>query len=78
MSNAYQVLEEHLRAGRLDPAEAMARHLLESNPDDANAHVAWARIAAQRGNVDEGIKRLGTCIEACMTGACMTATGKGA
>lgn len=58
VSNAYQVLEEHLQAGRLDPAEAMARHLLESNPDDPNAHVAWARIAALRGNVDEGIKRL--------------------
>lgn len=58
MGNAHQVLEEHLQASRLDPAEAMARHMLETNPDDAIAHVAWARIAAQRGNVDEGIKRL--------------------
>jgi tetratricopeptide (TPR) repeat protein len=52
------VLEEHLTAGRLDPAEAMARHLLEQNPDDALAHVAWARISAMRGQVDDGIKRL--------------------
>lgn len=58
MSSAHQVLEEHLQAGRLDPAEAMARHMLETNPNDANAHVAWARIGALRGNVDEGIRRL--------------------
>jgi tetratricopeptide (TPR) repeat protein len=58
MQGTYAVLEEHLAAGRLDPAEAMARHLLEQNPDDALAHVAWARIAAQRGHVDDGIKRL--------------------
>ena len=58
MSSAHQVLEEHLQAGRLDPAEAMARHMLETNPDDAHAHVAWARIAALRGSVDEGIRRL--------------------
>jgi tetratricopeptide (TPR) repeat protein len=58
MHGTYAVLEEHLSAGRLDPAEAMARHLLEQNPDDALAHVAWARIAAHRGHVDEGIKRL--------------------
>lgn len=58
MSSAHQVLEEHLQAGRLDPAEAMARHMLETNANDAQAHVAWARIAALRGNVDEGIRRL--------------------
>ncbi len=58
MGNAHQVLEDHLRAGRLDPAEAMARHMLETNANDALAHVAWARIAAQRGSVDEGIRRL--------------------
>ena len=58
MSSAHQVLEEHLQAGRLDPAEAMARHMLETNPNDPHAHVAWARIAALRGNVDEGIRRL--------------------
>ncbi|HEY4222068.1 MAG TPA: tetratricopeptide repeat protein [Myxococcota bacterium] len=58
MTNAHQVLEEHLQSGRLDPAEAMARHMLEANTDDALAHVAWARISAARGNVDDGIKRL--------------------
>jgi tetratricopeptide (TPR) repeat protein len=58
VSGAHQVLEEHLQAGRLDPAEAMARHMLETNPEDALAHVAWARIAAARGFIDEGIKRL--------------------
>lgn len=58
MSSAHQVLEEHLQAGRLDPAEAMARHMLETNPNDPHAHVAWARIAALRGSVDEGIRRL--------------------
>ncbi len=58
MQGTHAVLEEHLKAGRLDPAEAMARHLLEQNPEDALAHVAWARISAQRGQVDDGIKRL--------------------
>lgn len=58
MSNAHQVLEEHLQHSRLDPAEAMARHMLEQNADDAIAHVASARIAALRGNVDDGIRRL--------------------
>jgi tetratricopeptide (TPR) repeat protein len=54
----YDVLEEHLRAGRLDPAEAMARHLLESDPADGAAHVAYARISAARGLVDDGVLRL--------------------
>jgi tetratricopeptide (TPR) repeat protein len=54
----YDVLEEHLRAGRLDPAEAMARHLLEADPGDAAAHVAYARISAARGLVDDGVLRL--------------------
>jgi tetratricopeptide (TPR) repeat protein len=54
----YDVLEEHLQAGRLDPAEAMARHLLEQSPQDATAHVAYARISAARGVVDDGILRL--------------------
>lgn len=58
MSSAHQVLEEHLQNVRLDPAEAMARHLLEQNSEDALAHVAWARISAMRGNVDDGIRRL--------------------
>ena len=58
MSSAHQVLEEHLQNLRLDPAEAMARHLLEQNVDDALAQVAAARIAAMRGNVDDGIRRL--------------------
>lgn len=58
MSSAHQVLEEHLQNLRLDPAEAMARHMLEQNNDDALAHVAAARISALRGHVDEGIKRL--------------------
>jgi tetratricopeptide (TPR) repeat protein len=54
----YDTLEEHLRAGRLDPAEAMARHLLEADPGDAAAHVAYARISAARGLVDDGVLRL--------------------
>lgn len=54
----YDTLEEHLRAGRLDPAEAMARHLLEADPGDAAAHVAYARISAARGVVDDGVLRL--------------------
>jgi len=54
----YDVLEEHLRAGRLDPAEAMARHLLEADPGDGAAHVAYARISAARGLVDDGVLRL--------------------
>src|ERR1043166_4785385 len=58
MSSTHQVLEEHLQNGRLDPAEAMARHMLEANHDDPLAHVAWARISAMRGNVADGIKRL--------------------
>jgi tetratricopeptide (TPR) repeat protein len=56
--NTHGVLEDHLVAGRLDPAEAMARHLLEANGDDAIAHVALARVYAARGNNDEAIKRL--------------------
>lgn len=55
---SYDVLEDHLRAGRLDPAEAMARHLLDGNPGDAQAHLAYARISAARGAVDDGITRL--------------------
>ena len=58
MTSTHQVLEEHLQNGRLDPAEAMARHLLETNNEDPLAHVAWARISAARGHVDDGIKRL--------------------
>jgi tetratricopeptide (TPR) repeat protein len=58
VSSAHQVLEEHLQNLRLDPAEAMARHLLEQDGNDALAHVAWARISALRGNVDDGIRRL--------------------
>ena len=54
----YDVLEEHLQAGRLDPAEAMARHMLEANPQDPTAHTAYARISAARGLVDDGILRL--------------------
>ncbi len=54
----YDVLEEHLQAGRLDPAEAMARHMLEGNGQDATAHTAYARISAARGLVDDGILRL--------------------
>ena len=54
----YDVLEEHLQAGRLDPAEAMARHMLEQSPGDATAHTAYARISAARGVVDDGILRL--------------------
>jgi len=57
-ASTYDVLEEHLQAGRYDPAEAMARHLLEANPGDANAHVAYARISAARGLVDDGVLRL--------------------
>lgn len=56
--STYDVLEEHLQAGRLDPAEAMARHLLEADPADAAAHVAYARISATRGAVDDGVTRL--------------------
>jgi len=56
--STYDVLEEHLQAGRLDPAEAMARHLLESDPGDAAAHVAYARISAARGAIDDGVLRL--------------------
>jgi len=56
--STYDVLEEHLRAGRLDPAEAMARHLLEADAGDAAAHVAYARISAARGAVDDGVTRL--------------------
>jgi tetratricopeptide (TPR) repeat protein len=58
VASAHQVLEDHLQNGRLDPAEAMARHMLEANNEDALAHVAWARISAARGNLDDGIKRL--------------------
>jgi tetratricopeptide (TPR) repeat protein len=58
VAGTYEVLEEHLRAGRLDPAEAMARHLLDANPQDADAHTAYARISALRGQVDDGILRL--------------------
>ena len=54
----YDVLEEHLQAGRLDPAEAMARHMLEGNPGDPTAHTAYARISVARGVVDDGILRL--------------------
>jgi tetratricopeptide (TPR) repeat protein len=54
----YDVLEEHLQAGRLDPAEAMARHMLEQNPQDPTAHTAYARISSARGLVDDGILRL--------------------
>ena len=54
----YDVLEEHLQAGRLDPAEAMARHMLEQSPQDPTAHTAYARISAARGVVDDGILRL--------------------
>src|SRR5262245_12154481 len=36
----------------------MARHMLEANNEDPLAHVAWARISAARGNLDDGIKRL--------------------
>jgi tetratricopeptide (TPR) repeat protein len=55
---SYDVLEDHLRAGRLDPAEAMARHLLETDPGDAQAHLAYARISVARGAVDDGVTRL--------------------
>ncbi len=58
MTSAHQVLEEHLQNGRLDPAEAMARHMLEADTEDPLAHVAWARISAMRGHLDDGIKRL--------------------
>lgn len=58
MSGAHAVLEEHLNAGRLDPAEAMSRHLLEQNPDDVFAHIAVARILAARGYLDDAIRRL--------------------
>ena len=57
-SGNYDVLEEHLQGARLDPAEAMARHMLEQNPADATAHTAYARISAARGGVDEAILRL--------------------
>ncbi len=56
--STYDVLEEHLQAGRLDPAEAMARHLLEQDGSDSAAHVAYARISAARGLVDDGVLRL--------------------
>lgn len=56
--STYDVLEEHLQAGRLDPAEAMTRHLLDADPGDSAAHVAYARISAARGAVDDGVTRL--------------------
>ena len=56
--STYDVLEEHLQAGRLDPAEAMARHLLEQDPGNGAAHTAYARISAARGQVDDGVLRL--------------------
>jgi tetratricopeptide (TPR) repeat protein len=58
MQGTYTVIEEHLTAGRLDPAEAMARHVLDQNADDPVALVALARVSAVRGNADDGIKRL--------------------
>jgi tetratricopeptide (TPR) repeat protein len=58
VGGTYDVLEEHLQAGRLDPAEAMARHLLEQDPQDGAAHVAYARISAARGLIDDGVLRL--------------------
>ncbi|HEY1099904.1 MAG TPA: tetratricopeptide repeat protein [Myxococcota bacterium] len=58
VASTYDVLEEHLRNGRIDPAEAIARHLLEADPGDSTAHVAWARISAARGQVDDGVLRL--------------------
>lgn len=58
MSGPHAVLEDHLNAGRLDPAEAMSRHLLEQNPDDVYAHIAVARILAARGYLDDAIRRL--------------------
>jgi tetratricopeptide (TPR) repeat protein len=58
VASTYDVLEEHLQAGRLDPAEAMARHLLDADANDAIAHVAYARISSARGNVDDGVLRL--------------------
>lgn len=58
VASTYDVLEEHLQAGRLDPAEAMARHLLDADAGDAAAHVAYARISTARGNVDDGVLRL--------------------
>ena len=57
-ASTYDVLEEHLRAGRIDPAEAITRHLLEADPGDSAAHVAYSRISAARGLVDDGILRL--------------------
>ena len=58
MSGTQAVLEEHLVAGRLDPAEAMIRHLLQQNPLDIDAHIAAARLAGLRGRTDEAITRL--------------------
>jgi tetratricopeptide (TPR) repeat protein len=54
----HEVMEEHLQKGRLDPAEAMARILLEQNPADGEAHTAFARICAARGQLDDAITRL--------------------
>lgn len=62
MSTTQQVLEEHLRHLRLDPAEAMARHLMEQSAEDPVAHVALARVSALRGHIDDGIKRLETLL----------------
>ena len=52
------VLEDHLRAGRLQPAEAMARHRVDADRDDVGAKVALARIAFLRGATDDGIVQL--------------------
>jgi tetratricopeptide (TPR) repeat protein len=54
----HEVMEEHLQKGRLDPAEAMSRILLDQNPGDSEAHVAFARICAARGQLDDAITRL--------------------
>lgn len=52
MSEAHQLLEDHLQAGRLDQAESVAHHLLARRPSDVGARVALARLAAARGDMD--------------------------
>jgi tetratricopeptide (TPR) repeat protein len=42
-----------LLLGRLDDAEAQFRRVLESNPDDARAHIGLGRAEYQRNHLDE-------------------------
>ncbi|MEW5847883.1 MAG: tetratricopeptide repeat protein [Myxococcota bacterium] len=58
MDAAYQRFEATLLQGKLDQAEALARHLLAQHPTDERAHVAVARVVAARGRLDAAVAHL--------------------